>query len=362
MKSYSVEEKLRAIDTAKTKSKHAAARIHRVCVKRIREWCQKETELRSVLNKKKVKRLSGAGRPLKCESLEQEMVDWIEEQRSRNLRVSRQMVQKKAKDVFNALNSTEKSEEFAASNGWLMGFLKRNSFTLRKRTTVAQKTPEDIADKVVGYLLFVEGLRRNCGYRDSFIGAVDETAIWIDPLQDRTIEKIGKKTISLFSTGSHKSKVSVTLAAMADGRKLPPFIVLKGKKIPPDLQNFQNAIIKMSDNGWNNEKTILEWLTSVWGSFAFGRRLLVWDAFRCHKTSAVKALINTMRTDVAMIPGKRVIFNLRNLNFKKLLSLNFIYRWLHRHSSGTRRVMEQILQGCVLGILRKMARIYWIDG
>ena len=83
--------------------------------------------MRSVLNKEKInKRLSGAGRPLvKSESLEQEIIDWIEEQRSRNLRVSRQMLQKQAKNVFNALNSTEKSKGlFAASNGWLMGFLK----------------------------------------------------------------------------------------------------------------------------------------------------------------------------------------------------------------------------------------------
>lgn len=304
MKSYTVEEKLQAIDSAKRTSKHSAARLHNVCVKRIREWCQNEEKLRSVGNKKKVKRLSGAGRPFKCNDLERQLVDWIEAQRSRNLRVSRQMTQKKAIELFKELNSEENVENFAASNGWLMGFLRRNCFTLRKRTTVSQKTPEDIADKVVSYLLFVEGLRRNCGYRDSCIGAADETAIWIDPLQDHTIDKVGKKTISLFSTGNHKAKLSVTLAAMADGRKLLPFIVLKGKRIPSELKNFQNAIIRMSNNGWNNEQTTLDWLTTVWGSLSFGRRLLSWDAFQCHKTSNVKSTLKKMNTDVAMIPGK----------------------------------------------------------
>ena len=304
MKSYTVEEKLKAIDTAKKKSKHSAARLHNVCVKRIREWCQNEEKLRSVANKKKVKRLSGAGRPFKCERLEHQLIDWIEAQRKQNLRVSRQMTQKKAKELFNEINSNENSEEFSASNGWLMGFLKRNCLTIRKRTTVSQKTPEDIADRVVSYLVFIEGLRRNCGYRDSCIGAADETAIWIDPLQDHTIEKIGKKTISLFSTGNHKAKLSVTLAAMADGRKLLPFIVLKGKRIPTELLNFPNAVIRMSDNGWNNENTTLDWITTVWGSLSFGRRLLSWDAFRCHKTPTVKAKLKKMATDVAMIPGK----------------------------------------------------------
>ena len=86
MKSYSVEEKLLAIDTAKAKSKHSAARLHNVCVKRIREWCQNEEKLRSVANKRKVKRLGGAGRPLKSERLEHALIDWIEHQRKRNLR------------------------------------------------------------------------------------------------------------------------------------------------------------------------------------------------------------------------------------------------------------------------------------
>lgn len=304
LRAFSIEEKLQAVKTAKAQSKRAAARTHNVCVKRIREWCKQENELRAV-KKKNLKRLPGGGRPLKCERMEEQLITWIESQRKLSLRVSRQMIQRKAIEVLfgGAPDDEKENTEFTASDGWLTKFLKRNHFSLRKRTTIAQKTPEDIAEKVISYIIFVEGLRRNCAYRSSAIGAADETAVWIDPLQDFTIEKVGTKTVSLFSTGNQKAKFTVTLAAMADGNKLPPLIVLKGKIMPAELKNFRGAIITMSKNGWMNEDTTLEWLTKVWGSFSFGRRLLAWDAYRCHKTPAVKAELKKMRTDAAVIPG-----------------------------------------------------------
>lgn len=93
------------------------------------------------------------------------------------------------------------------------------------------------------------------------------------------------------------------LGATADGKKLPPFIVLKGKRIPQELRGFTDAIITVSDNGWMNSSTTVEWLKRCWGTFAFGRRLLVWDAFRAHRTDDVMRQLKTMRTDTAMIPG-----------------------------------------------------------
>ena len=54
-----------------------------------------------------------------------------------------------------------------------------------------------------------------------------------------------------------------------------------------------------------NEETTctLDWLNKCWGTFSFGRRLLVWDAFSAHKTSKVKSALRKMQMDVAMIPG-----------------------------------------------------------
>ena len=174
---------------------------------------------------------------------------------------------------------------------------------MRKRTTIAQKQPDDIKTKVINYILYTDGLKANHAYPAASIAAADETAVWIDPIQNTTIEKTGAKSVPIFSSGYHKAKFTVLLAAKADGSKLKPFIILKGKRLPLALKDVKEARIMMMKNGWLSEEAAIDWIKNVWGSFAFGRRLLSWDAFNCHKTVTVKKELERIRTDVTMIPG-----------------------------------------------------------
>ena len=67
--------------------------------------------------------------------------------------------------------------------------------------------------------------------------------------------------------------------------------------------HFSGTVVFMSGNGWMNEELTVKWLTYVWGSLHFRRRLLAWDAYRCHLTPKVKALCRRFKTDMAVIPG-----------------------------------------------------------
>ena len=295
-KSYSVAFKLEAISTAKRTSNRSAARLCKVDVKRIREWRKNELQLRAVANPGRAHHLPGGGRPIKCVKMEEALVEWISTQRQKSLRVTRKAIQCQAKQLM-------ADDSFQASDGWLCKFLRRNRLTLRKRTTITQKQPDDVKEKVINYLLFVEGLRKNCNYRTCDIGAADETAVSFDPVANSTIEKVGAKRVPLLSTGHLKSKVTVMLAAKADGRKLKPFIVLKGKRIPKELTDFRDGEIFMSESGWMTENATIEWVRKIWASFSFGRRLISWDAFRCHRMPSVKRELKKLRTDIAMIPS-----------------------------------------------------------
>ena len=59
----------------------------------------------------------------------------------------------------------------------------------------------------------------------------------------------------------------------------------------------------MSENGWMNEKLTHEWLRTTWGELAFGRRLIVWDSYKCHIQDSTKQLASRLNTDMAVIPG-----------------------------------------------------------
>ena len=48
---------------------------------------------------------------------------------------------------------------------------------------------------------------------------------------------------------------------------------------------------------------MLDFLDRVWGSFAFHRRLLVWDSLRAHITEQVKSELRAKNTLLSVIPA-----------------------------------------------------------
>jgi len=107
-------------------------------------------------------------------------------------------------------------------------------------------------------------------YNATDIIAMDETPVWCDMISESTVDATGKKTITLKSTGHEKSRVSVCLAAKADGTKLKPMVVFKGGKREVAIlkQEFkQRAIVATSTNGWMDTELTNVWIDSVLGAF-----------------------------------------------------------------------------------------------
>ena len=59
----------------------------------------------------------------------------------------------------------------------------------------------------------------------------NETAIYLDIPPNYTLEKKGMKEVLLETTGCEKLRLTIMLAATADGRKLPPLLILKRKTL-----------------------------------------------------------------------------------------------------------------------------------
>ena len=122
--------------------------------KRIREWIQNESKIQNKVSSKNqgsfAKKLDGGGRNIKDMNLEEMLLEWITLQRSKSLRVSRKLIQRKAR-IYAEEKAASKGQmnDFRASEGWLEKFMSRNGLSLRRRTTQAQKTPEQIIDKMI---------------------------------------------------------------------------------------------------------------------------------------------------------------------------------------------------------------------
>ena len=70
--------------------------------------------------------------------LEEMLLEWINLQRSKNLRVSGKYIQGKAR-IYAEEKAASKGQmnEFRPSEGWLEKFMSRNGLSLRRRTTQA---------------------------------------------------------------------------------------------------------------------------------------------------------------------------------------------------------------------------------
>jgi len=71
-----------------------------------------------------------------------------------------------------------------------------------------------------------------------------------------------------------------------------------------EKKQLSGNLVTTSVNGWMNEQLTIDYLRSVLGKLTFKKRILVWDAYRCHISEATK---NEMKCGynitTAVIPG-----------------------------------------------------------
>jgi len=78
-------------------------------------------------------------------SLEKALYEWISDQRQNGFAVSRTAIRLYAlKMAKQAPFASEVEANFRASAGWYTCFMNRNDLTIRQRTKIAQKLPEDL--------------------------------------------------------------------------------------------------------------------------------------------------------------------------------------------------------------------------
>ena len=72
---------------------------------------------------------------------------------------------------------------------------------------------------------------------------MDESAIYYENIYPTTIAKIGEKNVNIRTFGKDKMRISVVLTILADGSKLPPLLIFKGKSNGPKEKNYKKIVI-----------------------------------------------------------------------------------------------------------------------
>lgn len=236
--------------------------------------------------------------------VEDSLLEFVTETRNCGYAVSTEMLRLKALEI--ARSKGIPATAFKASNGWIRRFMARKNLSIRRRTTMCQRLPEEYEEKLLAFQKFVIKMRREHGYIASQIGNADQTPVWFDAPENVTVEAKGKKSIHVRTTGAERQRCTVMLCITADGRKLPPYVVFKRKRVP--AAQFPNGVIvRAQEKGWMTDDLVKDWLKCVWekrpGADLGARSLLVLDSFRGHLTENVREQLRASETDLAVIPG-----------------------------------------------------------
>ena len=173
----------------------------------MREWRSIIGKIETTKSNKE--RLEGGGRKCNYGELEEELVLWIHGMRSKMLHVSRKMIMFKAKKMMDEKKHRSCNSTFirCKQGGWGEKFMKRHGFSLRRKTTTAQKDPSLLVDRLVAFGVHVRRLQKVYSYAESAIVAMDETPVWSDMISNTTVEITGSKDVPMKSTGHEKVRV-----------------------------------------------------------------------------------------------------------------------------------------------------------
>jgi len=151
---------------------------------------------------------------------------------------------------------------FKASKGWAIRFMHQMGLALGRRTTICQKLPKHFEQKLLNYQQYITNLKKTGNFLMGQMANADETAIYLDMPPNYTLEKKGVEVL-LKTTGCEKLRLTVMLAATADGRKLPPLLILKRKTLPKPEAFPKDVIVRAQEKGWMTEELMLAWLKIV---------------------------------------------------------------------------------------------------
>ena len=140
---YSAHQKKKVAEYARHHGTRAAARHFGVHRRNIGRWLKENLD--AMKGRKKRKNNKGQGRKLSYPvELDEKLLQWVLEKRDLQLAVTKEMLKLHAKQII-----TPVSPNFKASDGWAQKFFRRHTLVLRAKTSLAQKLPRDLEEKIV---------------------------------------------------------------------------------------------------------------------------------------------------------------------------------------------------------------------
>ena len=144
---------------------------------------------------------------------------------------------------------------------------------------------------------------------------IDETPIYMDMPETKTIDFKGKKEIDIYTFGADKVRISAILSQVGNGNKLPHILVFKAKK-KGRLENELNTLpivrdkkifVYCQENAWRDTDIFLNWLKNIYLNYELlkikKKFLLILDKVPNHCRNTILEFLKDNKIKRVFIPG-----------------------------------------------------------
>lgn len=286
----------------------AIARSYGLQTNQIRSWRQKVGQL---VQTKKSKKSLCRGAPGRLHAFEEEIVGWILQYREAGVPLAYKHVVLKAIELNP--NFDELSE--AVQYHTIRRLCIRNCIVVRRVTHTAQVHPQETVDQALQWLQIMRPIVSAPGVDQALVINMDQTPVYMSMHPPVSLNLQGQKTVHGRRTADKGSRFTACLAVSANGDKLKPFLIFKGKvggriETREFPQNPHGDVVHLcvQESAWQDERNMLQWIDAVFVPYVQQRAqgivpvLLVLDHFSVHWTADVRARLETLGITTHKIP------------------------------------------------------------
>lgn len=162
---YTIAKEQQVVKNAKEHSIYQASKHFHLSPGTIGPWTKIDFSKENTV----LFRVAGSGRKLSYPiEKEEQLVAWVLEQRDLHLAVTIQHI------IDQAILTIQPSiPSFQGTRGWVQKFMRRNNLSLRAKTSIAQKLPAALEEKMATFLRSVREARKQSKYPDNMIVNMD---------------------------------------------------------------------------------------------------------------------------------------------------------------------------------------------
>lgn len=276
---YRIEFKIKIVDFLREKEKEKDPKInyrkkimdrYNIPKQTLSDWF-KNYENYIATTKTNNYRLEGGGIKNKLHDIEKDILLWIIHLRKAGFAVSIKII---CAYIY-SLDDNYKKYSYDILRQTVQRILIKNGLTIRNASHIGQPLPEEAKDLVYSFLYEVINKRRYleiCDDKLYLIVNCDETAVYYEEPETKTIDICGNKEIIINTDGSESKRVSVLLTIVANGSKLNPFLIFTGEPEKTNEKKF-SEIKEIKNNtihavcqkkGWCDTQTFIKWYEKVY--------------------------------------------------------------------------------------------------